>query len=54
MPEENYKERMNCNKGDIIFCYVAEINKNKNQEMIVKCIKKIKNDYPNIKVLLAG
>lgn len=54
VPEENYKERMNCNKGDIIFCYVAEINKNKNQEMIVKCIKKIKNDYPNIKVLLAG
>ena len=47
MPEENYKERMNCNKDDIVFSYVAEINKNKNQKMIVKCIKQIKNDYPN-------
>ena len=54
VPEENYKERMNCNKDDIVFSYVAEINKNKNQKMIVKCIKQIKNDYPNIKVLLAG
>ena len=45
---------MNCNKDDIVFSYVAEINKNKNQKMIVKCIKQIKNDYPNIKVLLAG
>ena len=54
IPEENYKEEMNCNKDDIVFSYVAEINKNKNQKMIVKCIKQIKNDYPNIKVLLAG
>lgn len=54
VPEKNYKEKMNCNKDDIIFCYVAEINKNKNQAMIVKCIKEIKKDYPNIKVFLAG
>ncbi|WP_051142226.1 glycosyltransferase [Treponema bryantii] len=39
---------------DFIITVVAELNKNKNQLMLVKCVPELKNVIPNLKILLIG
>lgn len=51
---EDYKEKLHLNKNDIILSYVAEINVNKNQTLLVNCIEKLRSQFPNIKLLLIG
>jgi glycosyltransferase EpsD len=42
------------NNEDFILCYAAELNKNKNQKMLLEVVSKAKNKVPNIKLLLLG
>lgn len=39
---------------DILLFYAAEFNQNKNQQMLIQALARIKNDVPNVKLLLAG
>ena len=39
---------------DFLITYVAELNNNKNQMMLLEAMKKLVAEYPNIKLLLAG
>ncbi len=39
---------------DLILICVAELNGNKNQEFLIKCIKDLSSKHPNIKLLLCG
>ncbi len=39
---------------DFLITYVAELNNNKNQMMLLEAMKKLAAEYPNIKLLLAG
>ena len=39
---------------DFLIIYVAELNNNKNQMMLIEAVKKLIVEYPNIKLLLAG
>ena len=53
--EKNDKRReLGINKNDIVFSYVAELNKNKNQILLIEAIKELKKEFPNIKLLLVG
>lgn len=40
--------------GEFILSYVAELNKNKNQGLLLKAIARIGEDIPNIRLLLVG
>ena len=40
--------------NDLILICVAELNGNKNQEFLIKCIKDLSSKHPNIKLLLCG
>lgn len=44
----------NCNKNETILIYVAEMNKNKNQGMLIKAVKILKEKGFNIKLLIVG
>lgn len=48
----NFKKSLGIAKEDIVFSYIAELNKNKNQILLLNVIKDLKKDYPNIKLLL--
>ena len=52
------KERLKVEYGfaaeDFILTYVAELNKNKNQQMIIRSLKVIKRHIPQVKLLLIG
>lgn len=39
---------------DFLLFYAAEFNKNKNQQILIKMLSQIKNEVPNVKLLLAG
>ena len=54
--EEKIEKRkeLEINKDDIVFSYVAELNKNKNQIMLINTVKELKKEIPNIKLLLVG
>lgn len=52
--KQDYKEKLQCNQDDIILSYVAEINKNKNQILLINCMEKLQSKIPNIKLLLIG
>src|SRR5699024_10984899 len=41
-------------KNDFILIQVGELNANKNQRMLIEAIELIKDDIPNVKVLLVG
>jgi glycosyltransferase EpsD len=51
--EEYYKE-IGISEKDFILTCVGELNKNKNQIMIIKAMQGISKKYPDIKVLLVG
>ncbi|MDF2557769.1 MAG: glycosyl transferase [Bacillales bacterium] len=42
------------NEEDCILIYVAELNKNKHQDLLIHAIKKVKLNFPEIKLLLVG
>lgn len=48
------RKELGFSKNDFIITIVAELNKNKNQIMLVRNIETLKNSIPNLKVLLIG
>lgn len=52
--KEKIRKLLKIEKSDIVFTYVAELNKNKNQILLIETMQEIKKDYPNIKLLLVG
>ncbi len=54
--EEKLEKRkeLGISKDDIVFSYVAELNKNKNQILLINAIRELKKKITNIKLLLIG
>ena len=52
--KEEFKEKIDIEKNDIVFSYIAELNSNKNQILLIKIIQELKKEKPNIKLLLIG
>lgn len=52
--KELQKKRLDIKNNDIVFSYVAELNKNKNQILLINTMKELKKEIPNIKLLLVG
>lgn len=50
----NLRQELGYSDTDFIITIVAELNKNKNQIMLIRNIKKLKDTIPNLKVLLIG
>lgn len=48
------REKLNIKEDDIILTYVAELNKNKNQILLINAIERLITKYPNIKLILVG
>lgn len=48
------KSEFNIKQQDIIFTYVAELNENKNQILLIETIDKLKQKFSNVKLLLVG
>ena len=48
------RANLTVNPLDFLIIYVAELNNNKNQMMLIEAMKELVKDYPNIKLLLAG
>lgn len=48
------RKKHNFNEKDFILIYPAELNKNKNQLLLIEVIDIIKDKIPNIKLILAG
>ena len=49
-----YRKKLGLNENDFVILVLAELNRNKNHIQIIKAIKQISEEYPNIKVLFAG
>lgn len=50
----NLREKHGYKKEDYILIYVAELNKNKNQEILIRAVSEIKKEVSNIRLLLIG
>ena len=48
------KKEIGINKEDIVFSYIAELNKNKNQLLLIETIEKLQQKLHNVKLLLIG
>ena len=48
------KERLGLKANDFVVLMIAELNKNKNHIQIINAIERLKDKYPNIKLLCAG
>ena len=48
------RKNLDINENDIVCSYVAELNKNKNQLLLINSIKELKEEVHNIKLLLIG
>ncbi len=48
------RKELGINKDDLVFSYVAELNKNKNQILLINTIKELKKEMTNVKLLLVG
>lgn len=46
--------RMGLLQNDFIIIHVGELNTNKNQKMLIEAVNSIKDELPNLKVLLVG
>src|SRR5699024_8978398 len=49
-----FRNRYGYKKSDFILIYIAELNYNKHQDLIIKAVNVLKDDIPNIKLLLVG
>lgn len=52
--QQNYREELECKEDDIVLSYIAEINDNKNQILLLNCMETIVNQFSNVKLLLIG
>jgi len=52
--KQDIKNELEIKKEDIPFTYVAELNKNKNQFLLIDVMKELKKENLNIKLLLVG
>lgn len=52
--KDEFRKKLNINKNDIVFSYIAELNANKNQILLIKTIQELKKKKSNIKLLLIG
>lgn len=52
--KEEFRKKIDIEKNDIVFSYIAELNSNKNQILLIKIIQELKKEKPNIKLLLIG
>lgn len=52
--KSEYRKKRGIKKEEIVFSYIAELNNNKNQILLIKTIEKLKKEKPNIKLLLIG
>ena len=50
----DFRKSLGIKEEDIVFSYVAELNKNKNQIVLINTIKELKKEKDNIKLLLVG
>lgn len=48
------RSKNNINSNDFVVLYVAELTKGKNQDFLLKIVRKLKTRYNNIKLLLVG
>ncbi len=48
------RESLGLKKNDFVMIYPAELNKNKNQILLIDIMEKLVNHYPDIKLLLPG
>lgn len=52
--KEDIRNKLNIKKDDIVLSYIAELNSNKNQKMLIEVVKLLVKKQPNIKLLLIG
>ncbi len=52
--KENKKKEFKIGNKDIVFTYVAELNDNKNQILLIRVMEKLEKDFKNLKLLLVG
>lgn len=52
--KENLKQELKIDYKSVVCTYVAELNKNKNQQLLIKAIKRLKDDNNNVTLLLVG
>lgn len=48
------REEYGYNQRDFILFFAGELNSNKNQQMLIQVVRELKDDLPEIKLLLAG
>ncbi|SDN21717.1 glycosyltransferase family 4 protein [Alkalicoccus daliensis] len=48
------REELELRRDDIVLCYAAEFNKNKNQQLLIKAMKIVLEKHPHVHLLLAG
>lgn len=48
------REKHGYKKDDFLLYYAAELNKNKNQELLIKAVSKARKEIPNVRLLLVG
>lgn len=52
--KNKFKTKLGIRKDDIVFSYIAELNANKNQMLLIKTIQELKKEQHNIRLLLIG
>ena len=52
--KENLKQELRIDDKSVVCTYVAELNKNKNQQLLIKATKRLKDDNNNVTLLLVG
>jgi glycosyltransferase EpsD len=52
--KRNLRNKYGYKKDDFILFYAAELNYNKHQDLLINVVHNLKNQIPNIKLLLAG
>lgn len=52
--KDKFRSKLGIRKDDIVFSYIAELNANKNQMLLIKTIQELKKEQHNIRLLLIG
>ncbi|GIM28755.1 putative glycosyltransferase EpsD [Clostridium polyendosporum] len=52
--QDMLREKHGYKTDDFLLYYVAELNKNKNQQLLIKVISKVRKEIPNVHLLLVG
>lgn len=52
--KQQIKNKLGIKKDEIVFTYVAELNKNKNQVLLIDVMKELKKENMQVKLLLVG